>query len=98
MATPITKQRMYKVRLRGEELPLPVSVDGEGRTHKAYLKPNVWTEVSEPIYLMLKHKFSLGKTRLVPDYNKNEANPHTKTADAAMREESMPGYIIEFKD
>ena len=94
--------KTYKVRLRNETIPLPVSatgeVDGRAQTLRASLIPNQWTTVPEAIYNMLKAKFALKSdvSRMVPDAVENERHPHAKGEEAIMREESKPGYIIEF--
>ncbi len=93
----------YEVRLRHEDMPLVVSIDGTEHghqvTHKVSLIPNKWMIVPECISILLKEKFALREDlRQVPDSLANERNPHGRNDDAIMREEAKPGYIIEFRE
>ena len=93
----------YEVRLRNEDMPLVVSIDGtEGGkqvTYKSVLMPNQWLVVPECINTLLRDKFAVQEiTRWVPDAVENQRRPHGKDDQAIMREEDKPGYIIEFRD
>jgi hypothetical protein len=82
-----TKRR--RVRLRGTNYPLPCTIAGEGREYSITLQPNRWTDVPEPIYQMLKHKFGQTQEREVPDWTGGE-NPQR-----VPRMESPNAPIIE---
>lgn len=93
----------YEVRLRSEDMPLVVSVDGteEGKTvtHKVTLNPNKWTVVPLCINELLRTKFAIREdTRWVPDAIENQRRPHGRNDETIMREEARPGYIIEFRE
>ena len=95
----ITKRAGGQVRLRNHKGRLPVSVTPEGKqTIRATLINNQWVTVPPEIYELLKHKFSVERTRLVPDAEANERNPHAYGEEPAMREEEVDTYIIEFRD
>ena len=86
-----------KIRLRSCDHSVPVSIDADGKVMRATLIPNQFVEVPEAIYHMLHAKFALPSDRLVPDYNENERHPHRKDEGAIMRQESKPGYVLEFQ-
>lgn len=82
-----TKRR--RVRLRGSNYPLPCTTACEGREYSITLQPNRWTDVPEPIYQMLRHKFGQTQEREVPDWTGGE-NPQR-----VPRMESPNAPIIE---
>ena len=93
---------MPKVRMRGDKVSLPVSVDVEGKgLLRAVLKPGVWTEVEPEIYNALKTKFGDGDIQTVsaPDPDTNEKHPHGVGDAPVMRQEQAfdHTYILDFK-
>jgi hypothetical protein len=96
-----TERHGGQVRLRGEDLPIPICLDIEGKgTIRATLPPNQWVDVQPEIYAYLKSKFDLEQeaTRDVPDAEANEKDPHPRGAAPLTRTERVPTYTIEFKD
>ena len=78
-----------RVRLRGASYALPCTVSCDGREYSVTLQPNRWTDVPEPIYQMLKHKFGHVQEREVPDWRDGD-NPQRTP-----RMESPNAPIIE---
>ena len=81
-----------RVRLRGANYALPCTVSCDGREYSIVLQPNRWTDVPEPIYAMLKHKFGRVAEREVPDYRGDERDAHPERSN---RMESPNAPIIE---
>lgn len=97
MAAILEHKGGFRVRLRDDH-PLPCAVDIGGKVIRATLEPNKWTIVPEPIFQMLKHKFTVRQSREVPDYDANDRQPHKAGQPALTRTETNPGYIIEGLD
>ena len=103
LVVPKKYETIYEARLRNEDMPLVVSIDGtEGGhqvTHKVTMMPNKWMVVPLAINSLLKTKYALREdTRWVPDAIENQRNPHGRNDETIMREEAKPGYIIEFRE
>lgn len=86
-----------RVRLRDDH-SLPCAVDIGGRVIRFTLPPNQWVTPPEPIYQMLKQKFTVRTERAVPDFDLNDQHPHKAGHPAMTRTETNTGYIIEGLD
>ena len=91
--TPKVERSGHRIRLRNLEYPLEGTLSSRKGDIRYSLKPNVWTEVPDDVYTMLKNKFYNAKTSTVPDWNGNPDNPQRFE-----RKETAPSYTIEFPD
>lgn len=97
-----TAKGKFRVRLRGKDQPpLPCTVgSSDGSVVRATLYPGKVAEVPLAIYQNLYTKFGRDvESRYVPDPLEGERNPsRDRDGNYMMREESKPGYVIEFLD
>lgn len=85
-----------RVRLRNIDHALPYCVSTEDGDLRGEIKPNVWTPVPEPVYLMLKSKFLNPPTIQSQDV---EFDSDGTPRRVITREESYKDeYILEFSD
>lgn len=82
-----------KVRLRNLEYALEGTLSSRKGDIRYSIPPNVWTEVPEDVYVMLRNKFYKPTTSTVPDWNGNPDNPQRYE-----RKETVASYTIEFPD
>lgn len=82
-----------RVRLRNLDYALEGCLSSRGREVRFSISPNVWTEVPEEVYVMLRNKFDKPSSVQVTDWNGNPDNPQRYT-----RQESTNSYTIEFPD
>lgn len=90
---------MKKVRVRNINYALTGSVDIEGRKSiKFRIEPNIWTEVADEIYDMLKHKFGNPKYSDAPNAIP-EVNGNYYAHPGQTRSEQVNGqYLVEFSN
>lgn len=89
--------RKGKVRVRNITYPLTGSVNVEGRKPiKFSIRPNVWTEVPEEVYQMLKSKFYDLRYADVPDALPESDGTYRGDPDRTRKEPQNAQYLIEF--
>ena len=85
-----------RVRLRNIDHPLPWCVSTRNGEKRGQLIPNVWCEVPEEAYSMLKSKFQDAESFEVPDWS--PGGEHDRPKSANRREHYRDEYVIEFPD
>lgn len=89
---------MHKVRVRNIDYALTGSVDikGAGKTLSFRIEPNVWTEVADEVYEMLKHKFGNPKFSNAPNSLPNQDGEYYGYPGQTRPEQTNSQYLVEF--
>ena len=87
----------HRVRLRNIDHALPYCISTRDGEIKGEIRPNVWTEVPDAVYEMLKSKFYNAHEQAfeVPDWR---PGGESESAKQANRHEHYEEYTLEFPD
>lgn len=91
---------MPRVRVRNIDYALTGSVDSKelGKTLSFRLEPNVWTEVADELFEMLKHKFGNARYSEAPASLPGPDGNYYGFPGQQRAEQSNGQYLVEFSN